>query len=94
MVAVDGDSSYMSVFFLVRKDTTTTLMAFTIYHMESEHQTEWKLKEVRVHSGEWINKLWSTYLQMHSIVLRVTTPYTHTQNKVAKWANHTIIEGV
>lgn len=95
MVAVDGGSSFISVFFLTRKDATTTLTAFTAYHMESERQTGRKLKEVRVDAGrEWVNESWSAYLQTHGIVLRVTTPYAHAQNGVAERANRTILEGV
>lgn len=51
MVAVDGGSLYLSVYFLSRKDATTTLMAFTIYHTESEQQTDKKLWEVQVDAG-------------------------------------------
>ena len=36
-------SSYLSVFFLTRKDLNTTLTAFTFHHTESEHQTGRKL---------------------------------------------------
>lgn len=95
MVAVDGGSSHITVYFLSRKDAATTLTAFTIYHAESERQTGRKLREVRVDAGwEWVNKSWSTYFGTHGIVLHVTTPYAHAQNGVAERANRTIMEGV
>ena len=95
MVAVDGGSSHLSVFFLTRKDSNTTLMALTSYHTESERQTGRRLWEVRVDAGrEWVNKTWSTYLGTHSIILKVMTPYAHAQNGVAERANCTILEGV
>lgn len=43
MVAIDGGSSYMSRYFLSRKNVITTLTAFTSYHRESERQTGRKL---------------------------------------------------
>ena len=95
MVAVDGGSSYLSVFFLTRKDSPTTLTALSSYHTESEHQTGRKLREVRVNAGcEWVNEAWSAYLGTHGIVLKVTTPYAHAQNGVTERANRTILEGV
>ena len=51
MVAMDEGLMHISVFFLTRKDATTTLMAFTMYHVEAECQTRQKLKEVRVDAG-------------------------------------------
>lgn len=95
MVAVDGDSSHMTAYFLARKDATTTLTAFTSYHVESERQTERKLHEVRVNTTqEWINEAWTAYLNRHGIILKVTTLYAHAQNGVADRANWTILEGV
>lgn len=43
MVAVDGGTSYVSVYFLTRKDAHTTLTAFSSYHVQSERQTGKKL---------------------------------------------------
>lgn len=95
MVTVDGGTSYVSVYFLTRKDADTTLTAFTAYHVESERQTGQKLREARVDAGqEWINESWATYLGKHSIILKVTTPYAHVQNGLVKHMNRTILEGV
>lgn len=95
MVAVDGGSSHISLFFLTRKDSSTTLTAFITYHTESECQTGRKLHEVRVDAGrEWLNELWMTYMATHGIILRVTTPYAHAQNSVAERANWTILKGM
>ena len=95
MVAVDGSTSYVSVYFLTRKDADTTLTAFTAYHVESECQTGQKLWEARVDTGqEWINESWIMYLGKHGIILKVTTPYTHAQNGLVKHMNQIILEGV
>ena len=78
IVTVDRETSYMSVFFLTRKDLGTTLIAFTIYHVESERQMGRKLCKVRVDaSREWVNESWLAYLREHGIVLKVTTLYAH-----------------
>ena len=95
MIAVDGGSSHMPAYFLVRKDATSTLTVFTLYHLKSKRQTGQKLREVRVNTGwEWMNEAWSTYLNRHRIILKVTTPYAHAQNSLAERANRTILEGV
>ena len=78
MVAVDEGSSPKTAYFLARKDAITTLTAFTSYYMESARQTGRKLYEVRVDAAqEWINEAWTTYLDGHGIILKVTTPYAH-----------------
>lgn len=51
MVAVDGRTTHMTVYFLARKDASTILTTFTSYHVESECQTGRKLCEVRVDAG-------------------------------------------
>ncbi|KAG5719221.1 hypothetical protein E4T56_gene13428 [Termitomyces sp. T112] len=90
-----GGSSHMSVYFLTRKDSSTTLTALSAYHVESEQQTGRKLKEVRVDAGrEWVNEMWTMYLGEHGIILQVTTLYAHAQNGLVERANRTILEGV
>ena len=85
----------MSGYFLTRKDATSTLAAFSLYHLKSECQTGQKLCEVRVDAAhEWLNKAWTAYLNGHGIMLKVTTPYAHAQNGLVEWANRTIFEGV
>ena len=82
MLTADSATSWLTSFFLSQKDTKTTFEAFKAYYIESEWQMGRKLCMVRVDAGwEWINEV---YCSSHSIYINITTPYAHTQNRLAK----------
>ncbi|KAF7782993.1 hypothetical protein Agabi119p4_2369 [Agaricus bisporus var. burnettii] len=93
MLIIDGATSYRKLYFLTTKSVDATLMAFKEFHKEAERQTGKTLKEVRLDMGrEWYNKLWSTYVKAHGIVLNFTTPYAHQQNGKAERSMRTLLD--
>ena len=60
-----------------------------------ENQLGRKLKALRTNNGrENVSSEFKNFYSQKGIARQYTTPYTPTQNGVAKWINHTIQERV
>ena len=85
MLAVDGSISCLTGWFLLCKDSDSTLAAFQSYYAESEHHIGKKLWIVRIDAGpEWLNSDWIIYCNTSKIYMNVAVLYTHTQNSLAE----------